>query len=67
MKEIGTKEHKVTKNQLTDVAFEIQVLKEKLIKLGLLKTYKSMDETTKILGWECAEILSNEHPLTESQ
>lgn len=47
---------------MTDVASELSLLKNKLLSMGLYKTYHAMDSATQVVGYEMAEIIEGKHP-----
>lgn len=52
---------KISCEEIREVTQEIVELKNKLIRLGLIKTFRIMDEASKQIGWECEEIITNKH------
>ena len=44
----------VTKKQLQKACVKVAALKIELSSLGLLQSFKAMDEVTKVIGWEVA-------------
>lgn len=52
----------VTNEDLTNVAIELSLLKNKLLSMGLYKTYHAIDSATQAVGYEMAEIIEGKHP-----
>lgn len=49
-----------TRVQIRALIQEAVILKEKFMRAGMYKTYHAMDEVTKKMGWELAEIIEKE-------
>lgn len=48
--------------QINSLIYRATKLKHDLMQAGLLRTFQKMDEVTKCIGWEAAEILEDKHP-----
>lgn len=53
---------KITYAQINEITSKIALLHSELMNLGLMKTGHAMHEAVRQVGWECAEIISGDHP-----
>ena len=56
---------KITHQKFDELAYSLSSIKNTLLTLGLMKTYFALDEATKAIGWEVAEIIEGIHPMVE--
>jgi len=52
----------ITRAELDKVLSEMTLLHNKLMKMGLYRTYQAMHLAVKEIGWEISDIVSGEHP-----
>lgn len=52
----------LTYEQIRQINLECVQLKSKLMDMGLYRTLQKMDEVTKEIGWETAEVIEGKHP-----
>lgn len=51
----------ITHEGMRDLATELCLLKNRLLSVGMYKTYHAIDSATKAIGWEMAEIIEGKH------
>lgn len=55
----------ISRQKLSEMALAISITKNELLTLGLIKTYHAIDEATRAIGYEMAEIIEDKHLLVE--
>jgi hypothetical protein len=53
----------MTYKEIREINLQCVQLKSKLMELGLFQTAHAMDEVTKKIGWETAEVIDGNHPV----
>lgn len=54
----------ITRNDMDKLAFDLAIIKEKAMRIGMVKTSHALETAVRAVGWEMAEILGGTHGAT---